>query len=159
MSLLLSKTGDERYNRKRHLRCNETKPVIARHRFVLELHLAGHRIKKSLPGKPSIEELTGYSAVYISSILRSPKVQALKQQIMSLYDEEFKMLYPKVVKSIQDGLSDACDMPTRLSASKLWLKAHGKLQKDDTQNTGMNVTAEDVVIQILNQNNQDTQGN
>ena len=57
-----------------------------------------------------------------------------------------------MVQSIRDGLRDECDMQTRLAASKLWLKAHGKMQPEQKGN--MNITAEDVVVQILNQQQQ-----
>jgi len=150
MSLLLdAKRSDEKFRGRRALKRSETRPVLPRHRFVLELHLAGHAVQRSLPGKPSICELTGYSPAMVYRILASEEIQALKQQVMRAYDQEFEALYPEVVQAIREGLADGNDMQTRLAASKLWLKAHGKLQPDNQGQ--VNVTAEDVVIQILNQ--------
>ena len=152
-SLMLSPTTDH-YNQNRHLKRNEGgsgSDVSLRHRFVLELHLAGHLPTKNKPGKSSIHELTDYSPAMIHRILANPDVQALRQQIMYYYDQEFESLFPDVIEAVSDGLVTD-DMSQRLSAAKLWLKAHGRAQPQ-AQGGNVNITAEDVVVQILNMAN------
>jgi hypothetical protein len=66
-------------------------------------------------------------------------------------DKEFEALYSRVVEEIRYCLQDA-DPRIRLDACEKWLKAHGKFQPN--QKTQVNITAEDVVVQILNQYSQ-----
>jgi hypothetical protein len=122
--------------------------VRPRHRYVLELHLAGKKVKE-------IQNLTGYANSTIYNILASPEVASLRQQIMKVYDLEFEALYSKVIEAIEDGLDEE-DIWMRLQAAKLWLKAHGKgsaLQPPPTAQ--FNITAEDVVVQLLQQAKED----
>jgi hypothetical protein len=69
---------------------------------------------------------------------------------MSYYDQEFEALFPDVIQAVREGLvSD--DMSHRLDAAKTWLKAHGKFSGDAKQVQQINLTAEDIVFNILNQ--------
>lgn len=143
MSLMLSQAPDG-YQARRHLKRSETRPVLPRHRFVLELHLAGHKVKE-------IQDLSGYSESTIYDILQSKDVNSLRQQIMSYYDQEFESLFPDVIQAVKDGLGSQV-ISERLSAATTWLKAHGKLSGEKIQqNVQVNLTAEDIVFNILNQ--------
>jgi len=103
-----------------------------------------------MPKKPSIRELTGYADSTIYAILASDEIKALKQQIMSYYDEEFKALYPEVIEAIRTGL-DSEDK--YLDAAKIYLKEFGKSQAGGK--TEIHLTAEDIVFNILNQRLED----
>ena len=139
-SLLQSSTPD-RYQMRRHVTRKETDPVTHRHQFVLALHLAGRRVSE-------IEELTGYRPATIYHILSEPNVISLRQQLLNHTAKEFEALFEKTVNAIRDGLGSA-DMKIALEAADKWLKAHGKYMK--SEGTQINVTAEDIVFNILNQ--------
>lgn len=147
-SLLVGR-GSDSYQARRHLKRSEVRPVLPRHRFVLELHLAGKKPRE-------IEDLTGYSQAMIYRILASEEMVTLRQQIMFYYDQEFETLFPDVIEAVKSGLvSD--DLSLRLDAAKIWLKAHGKLSDSNHQSgQQVNLTAEDIVINILNQRSNDT---
>jgi len=145
-SLLQSPTCGDKYNQARVPTRKEVNPVSHRHRMVLDLHLSGHQVKE-------IQDLTGYAESTIYDILSQEEVVALRQQIMHVYDKEFEMLFPKVIQSIRMGLEPTKDIKDQLSAAKLWLKAHGKGGvKIEKGGDTYNLTAEDVVFQILNGN-------
>lgn len=131
-----------RYQVRRPLKKSDINPVPHRWRYVLELHLAGTKVAE-------ISELTGYAPPTIYRILNEDDIVILKQQIMRHYDSEFETLFPEVIRAIKNGLAD----PEKyLEAAKVWLKAHGKLDSNRDLNARqtINVTAEDVVFQILN---------
>lgn len=146
-SLMLSSRPDS-YQVRRHLKRSETRPVLPRHRFVLELHLAGRSVSE-------ICELSSYSPAMVYRILESEDVISLRQQIMSFYDQEFETLFPDVIQAVKDGLLSE-DMSHRLDAAKTWLKAHGKFSGDTKQVQQINLTAEDIVFNILNQRQDDS---
>lgn len=148
-SLLVSKSPDQ-YQGRRHLKRSETRPVLPRHLFVLELHLAGHEAARSKPDKPSIQELTDYSPAMIYRILADEQIVAMKQQVMAYYDSEFEALYPKVVHKIREALESSTPA-TYMDGAKTWLKAHGKLDNKERKGDTYNLTAEDIAINILNQ--------
>lgn len=139
-SLLLSSTPD-RYQVRRRVTRKETDPVSHRHQYVLALHLAGRRVHE-------IEELTGYKPPTIYHILSEPNVLALRQQLLNHTSKEFEALFGKTVEAIRQGL-DSADAKIQLEAADKWLKAHGKYQK--SEGTQVNITAEDIVMNILNQ--------
>lgn len=149
MSLMTSQS-EERYSGRRRLKCSDVHPLKARHRFVLELHLAGHQVGQSTVEKPSISELSGFAPATVYAILKRDDIHALRQQIMRLYDLEFEALFPDVIQTIREGMEPGKEMKDRIAASKLWLKAHGRPGAAVGGST-INVTAEDVVFQILNQ--------
>ena len=139
-SLLQSSTPD-RYQMRRHLTRKETDPVSHRHQFVLALHLSGLKVDE-------IEKVTRYRPATIYHILSEPNVIALRQQLLHHTSKEFEALFPKVVDGIRVALSSG-DPKTVLEACDKWLKAHGKYAK--SEGTTVNVTAEDIVFNILNQ--------
>ena len=144
--LTQSPTCGDRFNQARIPTRKEVNPVSHRYRMVLDLHLSGHKVNE-------IQELTGYAESTIYDILSKDEVVALRQQIMNVYDKEFEMLFPQVIQSIRLGLNPSQDLKDQLSAAKLWLKAHGKGGvKVEKGGDTYNLTAEDVVFQILNGN-------
>lgn len=126
---------------RRHLTKKETVPVSHKYQYVLALHLAGKTVKE-------IEALTKYRPSTIYKILKLPNVEALRQQLLDHTSKEFEALYDKTVDAIRCGL-DSMDPKIRLEAADKWLKAHGKYGK--SEGTQVNITAEDIVMNILNQ--------
>lgn len=139
-SLLQSSTPD-RFQVRRRLTRKETDPVSHRHQFVLALHLSGLKVHE-------IEKITNYKPPTIYHILSEPNVIALRQQLLNHCSKEFEALFPKVVDGIRAAL-DSGDPKTVLEAADKWLKAHGKYAK--SEGTTVNITAEDIVMNILNQ--------
>jgi len=136
----LVSAGPDRYARRRHLRRSDVNPIDPRWYLVLTLHMTNTPVQE-------ICEITGYADSTIYSILSDERVIGMRQQILHHTGQEFENLYPKVVKSITDGL-DCTDIKVRLDAADKWLKAHGKY-KGDGESKVVNVTAENVVMQIL----------
>ena len=110
---------------------------------VLALHLAGHSAEL-------IAEETGYSLNSVYRILKHGDVLYVRQQLLESTQQEFEALFKKVVHAVRNGLDDP-DPKVGLMASSLWLKAHGKFAPERS-GVNMPITAEDVVIQILNGN-------
>lgn len=117
-------------------------------RHVLELHLAGRTVHE-------ISEATGYKPYTIYGILRKDEIIALRQQLMAHVSDEFEALYPKVVKSIRDGL-DSPSQDIQKEARRDWLKAHGKFRDVETKQGDTNYSAEKIIFQILNQGDNDS---
>lgn len=111
--------------------------------YVLSLHLAGHTTWE-------ICEVTGYQPSTIYTILNDPRTVAVRQQMLYNTDKEFEALFSKVVGTIRNGLNSS-EFADQMKAADMWLKANGKYQKKE-EAQGVTVTAEDVVINILNQN-------
>ncbi len=146
MSLLVSSKAD-RYNGSRPIKRSEVNPVLPRWQFVISLHLSGKTANE-------ISELSGYTTTTIYSILSHPDSIQLRQQILNGTSQEFEALFEKVVSVIKESLTSP-DERVRLEAAEKWLKAHGKYQQQPVQQN-LNITAEDVVIQILNENKKET---
>jgi len=108
--------------------------------YVISLHLSGYSAQE-------ISGLTGFSTQRIYSILRDERSIQVRQSILSGLDDELQALYPQVVQAMRDALQSP-DIKVRLQASDQWFRTQGKFKGDQK---GLNVTAEDVVIQILNQ--------
>jgi hypothetical protein len=119
--------------------CN---PIPLRWLNVLHLHLAGKSAKE-------IAFRTGFSLSYVYVVLNHKDVGYMRQQLLANTQQEFEALYERIVQSVRDDL-DSGD-PERISdARKDWLKAHGKVSKEDAANLNIHLTAEDVVMQIQN---------
>lgn len=140
-TMLMSGSNQLKFHRRK--KKNDVVPIPSRWRYVLELHLSGRSVSE-------IEEITGYASPTIYKIISDPKMVAEKQQIMRYYDSEFESLYHKVIDSVRNGL-DSEEVPDQLNASKIWLKAHGKMQPDVVKSSETNLSAEKIVFQILNQ--------
>lgn len=136
-SPLVSQFSD-RYNQRR-ITIKDPLKLTLRHRYVVELHLCGHTAE-------SISEITNYSMGRVYEILHSDAAVHHKQEMMKAYDDEFQALYQKTISAVRSGL-DALDPDTKLKAAQIWLKAHGKFESK--QQTVVNVTAEDVVLQLI----------
>lgn len=120
---------------------NHYNPIPLRWRNVLDLHLRGM-------SNEDVGKATGYTANSVYRILRQKDVQAIRQELMEGGQMEFEALQSKAVKAIRDGL-DNPDPDVFLSAADKWLKANGKY-KGEKGTVINNITAEDVVMQILN---------
>lgn len=124
---------------------NACQTVPLRWLTVLHMHLAGRSNKE-------IAAELGYSLNSTYRILNHKDTQYVRQQLMQSTQQEFEALFNNVVDAVKTGLKDL-DPKVQLSAASLWLKSHGKIKEADGGTT-VNVTAEDVVFQILNQSNQ-----
>lgn len=109
---------------------------------VVHLHLAGRKVKQ-------IAHATGYTENSVYRILNHEDVNLVRQQLLDTTQKEFEALFPAVVDAIQTGLQDP-DPKTQALFTAQWLKAHGKFNNSAGTNIQVNVTAEDVVANILN---------
>jgi len=123
------------------LKSSEHRPIPHRYYFVLSLHLAGKTTDE-------ISELTSYTPQTIYGILAKEEVIAVRQQLLRATSDEFEALFGQIVDKVRE-LLQSTDDGTVLRAIEIWMKAHGKYTPTSTG--GMNITAEDVVVQILNQ--------
>jgi len=139
MSSVLMSRSPDRYQARRSLKRSDHNPIDPKYFYIMSLRMAGTPVTE-------ISELTGLSTPRIYGILNDERCVQIRQQILSNTQDEFENLFAKVVQAVREGLDNG-DVGTKLEASKIWLKAHGKYTKEETS---LNVTAEDVVIQILN---------
>jgi hypothetical protein len=95
---------------------------------------------------------TGYKEASVYAILKDPRVVQVRQGLLVEAQDRFESLYPKVVDVIAENLNSP-DSETAARAVDQWMRGAGKY-KDGGQSGQVNVTAEDVVIQILNQNSE-----
>jgi len=126
----------------RRLGKSKVNPISARWQFVLALHLSGKKVNE-------ISELSGYSPATIYGILKHEDIIGLRQQILHYTASEFEALFEKVVDTVKDKLESG-DERVQLEAVNIWMKAHGKFAPKQSE-TQVKITAEDVVVQILNQ--------
>ena len=117
-------------------------PVPLRWYNILALHLTGKSAKE-------ISEATGCSLPMVYHVLGHKTIQHVRQQLLDKTQQEFEALFAKVVTNIREQL-ESTDPMVRLAAQQQWFKANGKFAgvKIDRQ---VNITAEQVVAQILNQ--------
>lgn len=151
---LLEPPSSEELTFKRVTR-RDTLKVRPKHRFVLELHLSGYPVKDKLNPDGSVKKvgictLTGYSAQTVSNILNSKEVDELRQQINLTLDKEFQAQYGKVIQAVGDALDEGKPDSVRLQGAKLWGDFHKRFSKDLPGQQTINLTAEDVVFQIMN---------
>ena len=119
--------------------CN---PIPQRWLVVVQLHLAGKKIKE-------ISEETGYTENSVYRILANEDVNAIRQQILDTTQKEFEALFSKVVKAVGEGIEDQ-DPKVRAIYTGQWLRANGKFSSRENGTVINNITAEDVVTNILN---------
>jgi hypothetical protein len=98
---------------------------------------------------PGICTWTGYKEPTVYKILSDEGVIALRQQIMKHYDKEFEAQYLKVVDAVGTCLDPTKPDEIKLKAAKLWGEFHKRFDKDKGDTT-VNITAEDIVFQIMN---------
>ncbi len=125
--------------RNRPVKKSDYEPLPLRWKVVLDLFLAGTKVKE-------ICKCTGYSPSFVYKILNEERTLQVKQFLLAQTQEEFSALFDKVVDVVKEKLDDP---EKKLEAAALWLKANGKLGREAGSSTTVNVTAEDVVMQIL----------
>lgn len=139
----LTQSADSQIRNKRKVRRNDLVPIPHRWNKVLGMHLAG------VPTKDIVEE-TGYSLGNIYTILKNPRTQAVRQQMLSVYQDEFEALFPMVTHNIREQLSSE-DTKTQQVAQQQWLNAEKKFGPKNNKG-GPSETAEDMVGKLLNLN-------
>lgn len=141
-SILTSRTPD-RYQGRRHLKLTDKTPIPLRYHKVLALHLAGKPVKE-------ICELVSYKESTIYAILQDPRVCQIRQQLLNHTQVEFEALYGRVVDTLRGDLFSG--VPEREhKARDQWFRASGKYTPEKSAGD-INITAEDIVFNILNQN-------
>lgn len=120
----------------------DVEPFPSRWYAVLSLHLTGRTAHE-------ISELVGLGEQQVYRILNDERIIQVRQQLLNATSDEFEALFPKVVEVIRETLQSK-DERVQLEAVNIWMKAHGKFQPAKAEGQVV-VTAEDVVIQILNQ--------
>ncbi len=94
----------------------------------------------------TISEELKISQKRLWNILGTKEAKEFLDKFYRELDEYFKNQYLLVINSIRDGLLDP-EIKTRLEASTLWLKAHGKF----SQKVEVKVGAEEQVEKMLYQ--------
>lgn len=118
-------------------------PISQRWMTVLSYHLAGKSADQ-------ISNLTGYSVGTVRVILANPKVNEMRQLLLQSTQEEFEALFDKITNKIREMLDEKDSV---VDAIKLWIQMHGRGNNNNKQTTTTtinNVTAEDIVFNILN---------
>lgn len=111
--------------------------------YVLSLHLAGKTVDE-------IATATNYNPSTVRQILNNQKVNEIRQMLLDDTQKEFEALFGPIVGKIRDML-DTKD--TAVDAINLWIKLHGRGGKQASSTNTTNITAEDIVFNILNNNN------
>lgn len=111
---------------------------------IVSLHLAGRTHKE-------IAAATGYSEQGVQKVLRDERTQHIRQLLMEDTQREFDALWSTVVNNLREQLT-SMEPNIQLAAQNQWLRASGKMQPKQAQITNQ-ITAEDIVIQILNNAN------
>lgn len=119
---------------------SEKIPIPPRYHLVLSLHLAGKKGNQ-------IAEITGYSKQTIYRILKNEAVTGIRQLLLDGVQMEFEALYEKVVETIERNLEDP-DPAIQMQAVNSYLRERERITG---KQGSVNITAEDVVVQILNQ--------
>ena len=143
---LLTSSSMDRYSAGRGIHAGD-QDVPWKWRWVLELTLSGHT-------RDEVLELTNLSTATYYRILADERIRAIKQQMLIGLDARFEALYSKVVDAIEDGLDPGNDKRLRLMAARMYLNEMGRghSAKKGKEGDTYNITAEDVVFQILNGN-------
>ena len=110
---------------------------------VMALHLAGKSSNE-------ICEIVGYSLQTYYRIMNSPRSIAVRQQLLSMYQDEFEALFNKVIINIRDQLGSE-DVKTQQTAQQQWLNAEKKFNKK-IGGDRPGESAEDLVSRLLNVN-------
>ena len=110
--------------------------------FVLSLHLSGSTAQE-------IAELAGYSnPASVYNVLRKREVILVRQQLLEGLELEFEVLQKEIFDTVKAALRCG-DMKIRLEGVQVWMKYFGKFLPKENKN--QELTAEDVVKQLLNQ--------
>jgi hypothetical protein len=144
-SLSLSPTSQSKYES----RANKLAKLPISHKWmaVLSYHLSG----KSTDW---IAEQLNYHPNTVRIILNNEKVIQVRQMLLQETQKEFEALFSEGVKVIREFL-DGDNKDEKKTGVELWIKMHGRPTNgnngnNDGKGTVINLTAEDVVFQILN---------
>ena len=124
-------------------RRNQLIPIPHKWFEVLGLHLAGK-------STPEIMEITSYTQASIYRILNSERTQAVRQQLLSTYQDEFEALFSKIIVNIRTQL-DSGDMKVQQTAQQQWLNSEKKFRGIQSKQMP-GESAEDLVGRMLNVN-------
>lgn len=141
--ITMSPNGDAKFAATPSIATKRVNPIPLIWHKVVALHLAGKTIDE-------IAEEVDYNRMSISRILRDPRVEQVRQMLMEDIQRDFDSLYSTVVKNLREQLASK-DTTVQQAAQNQWFKAAGKFAPKTSGITN-NITAEDVVVQILNGN-------
>jgi macrodomain Ter protein organizer (MatP/YcbG family) len=96
-----------------------------------------------------IKEETGYADSTIYGILKDDRVVQVRQQLLKGLDDELEVLYKDAIQAVRTALK-AEDIDTQLKGADMFFKVQGKY-KEKGGNTTINISAEDVALQLINQ--------
>lgn len=128
---------------KRKPRRNDLVPIPHKWFEVLAMHLAGK------PTREIVEE-TGYTSASVYRIMNSPRTQAVRQQLLSSYQDEYEALFGKIINNIRVQL-DSDDIKVQQTAQQQWLNSEKKFRSLKLAQVP-GESAEDVVARMLNVN-------
>lgn len=131
------------YQLMRPARAKDHHPVPHRWFAVLAMHLSGKSPKE-------IQKETGYSQAMYYRILSNPEVLAVRQQLLAQTQMEFEALYSKVVDNLREQLNSK-DPEIQLAAQQQFFKATGKYAPKPSDPKGEQLSAEDLVTKLLQQ--------
>jgi predicted transcriptional regulator len=126
------------------LQVNAPRKIPLRWHYIVALHMAGRSVR-------TIAQETGLGEQAVRRILAHPDTQYIRQQLLASLDQEFEALWGKVINNLREQL-DHEDQQIRLAAQNQWLKASGRYQQLVKQKLADAISAEDIVINILNGN-------
>jgi predicted transcriptional regulator len=115
-------------------------PVNQRWMTVLSYHLAGKTAAQ-------IAKLMGYSPQTVRVILANKRVNEMRQLLLQSTQEEFEALFATVTDKIRQMLGNK---DTVAEGIRLWTRLAGRREKVEGATINNNITAEDVVFQMLN---------
>jgi hypothetical protein len=126
------------------LQVNVPRKIPLRWHYIVALHMSGRPVRV-------IAQEAGLGEQAVRRILSHPDVQYIRQQLLASLDQEFEALWSKVISNLREQL-DHEDQQIRLAAQNQWLKASGRYQQLTKQKLADAISAEDIVINILNGN-------
>lgn len=140
MDLTLAPTTQPRYESKSNKLAKL--PVSQEWMVVLSYHLAG-KSNRWIAEKMNLNTMT------VSRILNNPKINEVRQTLLAETQKEFESLFTKVTDKIRTMLDNE---DTAADGIKLWTKLHGPIISKADNEAALNLSAEDIVVQILNGN-------
>lgn len=123
---------------------SEREPVPPRYWNVLALHMAGRGVRE-------IQELTGYADSTIYGILKDERVIAVRQQLLKGLEDELEAMLGQAVGAIREAFTGVELPGDQKWATEQVFKLLGKYKDKAQGSTTINISAEDVALQILNQ--------
>lgn len=120
---------------------NVLEELSTRYRAVLSLELQG-------ANKLAIAQRLGLSYITIQKITKDERYVKFRNEYLAALDDEFFAMKPLAFAALKGGLQSQ-DEDTALKASDQWFKAAGFGGYSKSPEPSSNVTAEDVVRQLL----------